>query len=162
MAGPVLITWGTRPFAQRVAKLLPAAQPVLFCAADELPEVLLRSGNYLRAPRADSPAFVHEMLKICLDNNVKTLIPLGSNELYAMAEARQLFSEYGIAIWVPEVIDLAELAVIENPPRQLPLLLLHKGNTVTGAREDEQYDTLSGVFTPSDSGDELALCCIAD
>lgn len=161
MASTVLITQGTRPFAQRVAKLLPAVQTVLFCA-DELPVVLLRVGNYFKAPSTDTPAFVHEMLKLCLDNDVDTLIPLGKHELYAMAEARQLFSEYDIAIWVPEVADLTALPVIENPPRQLPLLLLHNGTAITPALYGGHFDTLSGVFTPSDSGDELALCCIAD
>lgn len=162
MTGKVLITQGTRPFAQRVAKLLPAQQTVLFCAADEMPDVLLRAGNYFKAPRADTPAYVHEMLKVCLDNEIGTLIPLGENELYLMAGARPLFLEYGIAVWIPEAVDLAELAIIANPPRQLPLLVLYNGVAIAGDHESERYDALSGIFTRSDSGDELALCCIAD
>lgn len=160
--GNVLITKGTRPLAQRVAKLLPAGPRILFGSSDEVPDVLLRTGNYLRIPRADAAAFVHEVLKICLDREVATLIPLGADELYPMAEARLLFDEYGIAVCVPEKARLTDLVVIENPPRQLPLLVLHDGRPIHDADGAGQYDGLSGVFTPSDSGDEWALCCIAD
>lgn len=143
--GKVLITYGTRPLAQRVARLLPAGQPVVFGSADEVPEVLLRTGNYLSIPRSAAPAFVHEVLKVCLDRAVTTLVPLGANECYPMAEAKPLFAEYGIAVAVPDLTELESLVIIENPPRQLPLTLFP-----------------NGIFTPSDSGDEWALCCIAD
>ncbi len=162
MVGKVLITQGTRPFAQRVAKLLSAQRVVWFGAADEIPDVLLRMDSYLKIPRADAQAFAHEILKICLDHEIEILIPLGEHELYPMAEARQLFSEYGIAIWVPGVAQLAELPVIGNPPRQFPLMVLCHGTVVVGAHGGERYGALSGVFTQSDSGGELALCCVAD
>lgn len=163
MSSKVLITQGTRPFAQRVAKqMLPAGSIVLFGSADEMPAVLLNTGNYLHITHPKTPAFAHEMLKICLDHVVDVLIPLGRDELFPLAEARQLFAEYGISIWLPDVADLAELTIIENPPRQLPLLLLRDGIPVTDTVNRQQYGSLSGIFSVSDEGDELALCCIAD
>ena len=163
MLSKVLITQGTRPFAQRVAKqLLPPEANVLFGSADEVPAVLLNTGNYLRITHPKMPAFAHEMLKICLDHVVDVLIPLGRDELFPLAEARQLFAEYGIAIWLPDVVDLAELTIIENPPRQLPLLLLRDGVPVADTIDAQQYGSLSGIFSVSDEGGELALCCIVD
>lgn len=162
MHGHVLITQGTRPFAQRVGKLLPDGPRVLFGSSDEVPDVLVQTGNYLQFPKAGSPAFVHRVLKICLDMEVETLLPLGANELYPMAEARQLFAEYGIDVWVPTIPQLAGLPVLENPPRQLPLMVLRNGTVLNRDGNSNRYDTLSGVFTPSDAGDELALCCIGD
>ncbi|WP_143053828.1 ATP-grasp domain-containing protein [Parapedobacter koreensis] len=162
----MLITQGMRPFAQRVANQLSERQRkhVLFGSSEEMPQVLLRLDNYLKIPQVSTAAFAHEMLKTCLDKHVAILIPLGVDELYPLAEARQLFSEYGITICVPSPTELAELAIIENPPKQLPLLLLHHGRPVVADQEQAigQYGTLSGVFSPADSGDELALCCVAD
>ncbi|WP_257669066.1 hypothetical protein [Parapedobacter tibetensis] len=163
MSSKVLITQGTRPFAQRVARELSSPkQQVLFGSADEVPDVLLRTGNYLRIPHPSMPVFVHELLKICLDSEVDILIPMGKNELYPLAKARPLFAEYGVEVWVPDVADLAGLVIIESPPRKLPLLVVSDGVVVTGPEAGKRHGTLSGVFIPSDSGDEMALCCIAD
>ncbi len=164
MGGEVklLMTQGTSPFAQRVAKLLPAGHAVRFAAAI-LPEALLHTGNYLAIPRADVPAFVHELLKACLDGQVEALLPLGAAELHPLAGARQLFAEYGIDVWVPSVGELDGLAVIANPPRPLPLMVLRNGAIVGGAADaGPRYGALSGVFALSDGGDEPALCCVAD
>lgn len=163
MSSNVLITQGIRPFAQRVAReLLPLETTITFGSADEMPDVLINTGNYLRIAQPKTAAFVHEMLKICLDHAVDALIPLGRSELLPLAEARQLFAEYGIAIWLPSITDLTELVIIENPPRRLPLLALHEGIPAITKASGPRYGSLSGVFSISDEGDELALCCIAD
>lgn len=160
MKNNVLITQGMRPFAQRVAKRLPNTYNPLFASAEDVPYVLINGGNFLKIPDADTAAFIHEVLKRCLDREISTVIPLGIQELYPMAEARQLFSEYGIDVWVPNVTALAELPIIENPPKQLPLIVLSEGHDIGGGNVDLRFHDLSGVFTPSDAGEELALCCI--
>ncbi|WP_353184116.1 hypothetical protein [Parapedobacter lycopersici] len=165
MALYTLITQGTQPLAQRLARQLPATHRVVFGAADEMPEVLLRSGNYVRIPQADSPAFAHEMLKRCLDSHVEVLIPLGKYELKPLLEAKLLFNEYGIRVLLPEQALFDQLMLFENPPAQLPLHILENGQPLNHATVDiaGPMDTgLSGVFVLSDSGDEAALCCIAD
>ncbi len=158
----VLMTQGTRPFAQRVAKLLPARWHTFFGSADEMPEVLLGTGNYLRIPKWSSPTYAHEMLKICLDLEVDTLFPLGTGELQLLAASMQLFGEYGIDLWAPDVADLEEMVIMENPPRALPLLVLRAGIPIDDTMAEQQYGSLSGVFTLSDDGQQLALCCMPD
>ncbi|MFC3196756.1 hypothetical protein ACFOET_03935 [Parapedobacter deserti] len=163
LIGKVLITQGTRPFAQRVAKLMsPISGQVLFGSSDDVPNVLLRTGSYLKIPQVNAPAFIHEVLKVCLDRGINTLLPLGIHELYPMAEAQQLFSEYSVAVWVPEVTELDSIPVIKNPPVQLPLIVFKDGVPLGTTQSDDRYRRLSGVFSLSDSGDEAALCCIAD
>lgn len=158
----VLITQGMRPFAHRVAKKLSTACIPLFGSAEEIPYVLINGGNFTTIPPANAPAFIHEVLKICLDREISAVIPLGAQELYPMAEARQLFSEYGVDIWVPPVTVLAGLPIFENPPKELPLTILSGGRVIAGGNVGQQVESLSGVFTSSDSGEEWALCCIAD
>ncbi|SFC20312.1 hypothetical protein SAMN05421747_10665 [Parapedobacter composti] len=159
MDAKVLVTQGMCPLAQRVARLLPAAT-VLFGSADDLPEVLLRTGNYLKLPQPDNPAFVHEVLKRCLDSEVQLLIPLGLDELYPLAAVRPLFSEYGIAIGVPTPMELDNLVVVQNPPKAHPLLILQDGRELAAGAGGTSHGALSGVFTPLDSGEGLALCCV--
>ncbi len=162
MQDKVLITQGMRPFAQRVAKMLPVTYRPLFGSAEDVPNVLINQGNFLRIPQVNTPVFVHEVLKKCLDNEISAVIPLGIEELYPLAEARLLFLEYNIDIWVPDVTVLANLPVIQNPPKQLALIVLAGSSMIADGSTDKRFEGLSGVFTPSDSGDELALCCIAD
>src|SRR5690606_18818654 len=96
LADRVLITQGTRPFAQRVGKLLQMEQSVQFGTAEEIPDVLLQTSKYIRLPAADIPAFEHEMLRTCLDNGIDVLIPLGETEVYLLSMVLALFAEYGI------------------------------------------------------------------
>jgi len=134
-----------RAFAQRVARRLPASYKPLFGSAEEVPQVLLDQGNFCSLLPVTAPAFLHQLLKVCLDRQVAAILPLGIEELYPIAEARSLFSEYGVEVWLPDAATLASIPIIENPPKQLRLKL-----------------TEEGVFTPSDSGNELALCCVSE
>ncbi len=161
MASRVLITQGTRPFAQRLGKLLQAEHTVQFGSAEEIPFVLLQTGRYVQFPGISTGAFEHGLLRICLDNSIDVLIPLGEEEIDLLVRAKQLFAEYGIAIWGPDAADPGQLTLIKNPGRHLPLLVFDHGIAVVGETGSEQPSTLSGVFTPLASG-ELALCCIAD
>jgi len=162
MANKVLITQGTRPFAQRVGKLLQAQQTVQFGTADEIPHVLLQTGDYVRFAGVDTPAFEHEILRTCLDNGIDVLIPLGEAEVYLLSRAQALFAEYGIAMWIPDAIHLAQLEIIRNPERRYPLLVLDHGVAVAGEQQGEYSRALSGVFTRPTPNDELVLCCITD
>src|SRR5690606_1429922 len=108
------------------------------------------------------PTFVHEVLRRCMDNAIELVIPLGMAELYPMAAARPLFAEYDIALCVPEMAALAELMIVENPPREMPLSILQEGAAIAGNTPGMQQGALSGVFTPSDTDHDMALCCVTD
>ena len=163
MADYMLITQGTQPFAQRLGRQLAAGRQVLFGAADGLPEVLLRSGNYVRLPHVDTSAFTHEMLKVCLDHGVTHLVPLGISELRPLLEAKILFGEYGVSVLLPDSRVFDELTHFENPPAQLPLVVLEDGKPIDQLEPEEIADaSLSGVYVRSDSGDTFALCCLSD
>ncbi|MFB2121409.1 hypothetical protein [Parapedobacter sp. 2B3] len=162
MASRVLITQGTRPFAQRVGRLLQASYTVQFGSADEVPAVLLHTGNYFQLPAINAPAFEHELLRTCMDNGIDTLIPLGEKEIRLLVRTQELFAEYGIAIWIPDVALFGELDVISHPDRRCPLVVLNRGMAVAGGQQHAYPDTLSGVFAELGPTDGLALCCVAD
>jgi len=158
----LLVTQGMHPFSQRVGRLLTAEYQLLFGDSGDLPDVLVRTGNYVKLPSPGSVSFVHEMLKSCLDRQVELVVPLGAEELLSMADARQLFEEYGISVCVPDRSELPDLPVVQTPPRALPLLVLLDGRPIHRVRTEIQVTGLSGVFTPADSGDFWALCCIGE
>jgi len=160
----LLITQGTTPFAQRIAKRFGDERRIryYFVSSDPIPDVLIRSGSYKEIPAANEATFVHELLKLALDRQVTHLLPLGMDEVLLLTDAKQLFIEYDIQILVPDRAALAGLEVMENPPRQLELVLLEKGLRITqnGQREEPPIDeALSGVFCISDE-DIPYLCLI--
>ena len=156
----MLITHGTRPFAQRVGKLLQPRYEVLFGSADELPHVLLQVGGYMWLPDAGTAAFEHELLTSCLDNGIDVVVPLGEDEVGLLARAQPLFAEYGIALWMPDTMHPEEVRLMHDPDRRLPLLVLDRGVAVAGDQQQAHPPTLSGVFAQPNPGEGLQLCCI--
>jgi hypothetical protein len=65
---------------------------------DDAPEVMFKSGAIKKLPHPASPAYPHQMLTFCLDNNVNTVFVLNAQEINALEAALQLFCEYGIDI----------------------------------------------------------------
>jgi len=142
--------------------LLQGTYEVRFGSADDVPRVLLQTGNYIQLPEVGTAAFEHELLRACLDNHIDAVVPLGEKEVDALAGVQQLFAEYGIALWMPDAVYAGAHSRLRNPERRLPLVVLDRGNAVAGRQPDEQADGLSGVFTRATPEETLALCCIAD
>lgn len=162
MATRILITHGTRPLAQRVGKLLQGQYDVQFGSADEMPQVLLHTGQYVQFPGVDAAAFEHGLLRACLDNRIDVLIPLGEKEMGLLRPAQPLFAEYGIAIWIPDAAHSGELGLMGNPERRFPLVVLDQGVAVAGEPVDKQPAALSGVFVRPAPTEALELCCVVD
>lgn len=64
----------------------------------ELPAIMLKNANMIKLPNPASASYAHEMLTLCLDKNIETVYPMRESEMALLAEAGQLFSEYGIKI----------------------------------------------------------------
>ncbi|MEI2275053.1 hypothetical protein OHD16_23180 [Sphingobacterium sp. ML3W] len=155
----ILITFGTRPLAMRIARKLSDSFEVLYASSEEIPELLLKSGNYAVIPKGWLPTFAHEVLKLSLDQQVDYVLPLGGFELEPLAEAKVLFDEYQISVLVPDKDILETFSIIENPPADLPYVLLSKGNNLLG--EEIYENTLDGLLVTSDSAEEFALVCVS-
>lgn len=143
----------------RIAKKLAGKFEVLYASSEEIPELLLKSGNYVSIPKGLLPTFAHEVLKLSLDQQVDYVLPLGGFELEPMAEAKVLFDEYQIAVLVPDKDILDAFPIIENPPVDLPYVLLSKGDNLLG--DDVAENTLDGLLVRSDSEEDFALVCVS-
>jgi len=155
----ILITFGTRPLAMRIAKKLGADFEILYASSEEIPELLLKSGNYAPIPKGLLPTFAHEVLKLSLDRQIDYVLPLGGFELEALSEAKVLFEEYQISVLVPDKDLLDTIPIMENPPADLSYILLSKGKNLFDSATYEK--SLDGLFVASDSGEDLALICVS-
>lgn len=152
----MLITFGTRPLAQRLSKILNTHFEIIFATSEEVPSFL--SANYNTIPTAANPTFAHELLKLCLDKQIDFLLPLGLAEINALTEAKILLEEYGTKLLSPSKEELEELFVLENPPSNIDLILCEKGvNLISDSKLEIE---MTGLFAVSDEGDDLALCTI--
>lgn len=154
MRGTILITFGTRPFGQRIGRLLASRYKVAYASSDPFPEVLKELG-YRRIPIGDSPTFAHEILKLCLDEGYNFVLPLGKQEGQPLHEARVLMAEYGVKVLWPSESD--ERFFLESPSGTVHVLQEGK-DMLTEKQESEAY--FSGVAMLSDGGGQPILCLI--
>lgn len=148
----ILITLGTRPFAQRVGRLLSSRYGVVYASSEPFPDILLKQ-HYHKIPTGANPTFVHEVLKLCLDKGCQMILPLSKIELSSLHEAQILLAEYGITVLLPH--HLEDCFILENPAG--PVRILKSGKDML---TDEQLADMgfSGVGMLSDSGEEAVLC----
>lgn len=152
----ILITFGTEPLAQRIGKLLADQYTLLYASSQPFPEILLKQ-NYRKVPTASNPTYVHEVLKLALDEAIDFILPLGQGELQALQEARILFEEYGINLLMP--ISLDGILITEKPDKHLPIQVVHEGKDVLtdNVVADSSF---SGAAIVSDSGEDVVLCVV--
>lgn len=68
----------------------------------DLPGFML-SDNLIKLPDPASVSYAHQLLSLCLDNSIGLVYVLDDNEAHQLAEAKQLFTEYGIQINTDEI-----------------------------------------------------------
>lgn len=64
----------------------------------ELPGFMLKNLGLIKLPNPSSVSYTHEMLALCLDNDVETIYVLNGEELAWLRESELLFNEYNISI----------------------------------------------------------------
>ena len=100
----ILITAANTPKAYQLAHILPKQQVVFADAA--LQQFII--------PDENSSSYAHELLSFCLNHQVEEVFPLKSKEIKALAEAKVLFKEYGIAICIPDLLTAHKLNNLQD------------------------------------------------
>jgi len=94
----VLITAAADSAAFRLARIL-NKENIIFAGYDDMP--IIPGKRFLRIPAANSSSFIHEVLKVCLDHNIKEIYPLKLDEILEFSTSRQLFQEFDIKLIIP-------------------------------------------------------------
>ncbi|MBE8713311.1 hypothetical protein [Sphingobacterium hungaricum] len=153
----ILVTYGTRPLAQRVKQILQNQFDVYFATCEEIPSILTKS--YSGIPTGANPTFAHEVLKLALDLGINYILPLGKQELLPFAEAKILFEEYDIELLVPSKERLEDLFILENPNKEMNLDVFIDGRSIIQSRTIDFAD-FSGLGLVSDDEDDVVLCVV--
>lgn len=93
----ILITGASSVVAYRLKSKL-YNEEVILGDYVELPAFMLEGGSMLKLPNPNNESYPHQMLTLCLDNDVTRVFAMGDDEYNFLNNAAQLFSEYGIEI----------------------------------------------------------------
>lgn len=151
----ILITYGTRPLAQRIGNMLKNKYEVTYGSCESFPD-LLKKQNYFVLQTAANPVFVHELLKVCLDEGIDVVLPLGEAEYQPLHQARILLAEYGVDLLLPD--SFSDYFTLENPPKELSVQVFKDGQDLMTDAHASIFS--SGAAVRSDSGDDFALCVV--
>ena len=94
-----LITAATSSQAYQLKSQL-NSDHVLLGDFHELPVILIQSGKVLALPNPNEAAYTHQMLALCLDQDIHIVYPLRYEEKQLLLNAKQLFNEYDIQILI--------------------------------------------------------------
>ncbi|UKJ06158.1 hypothetical protein [Solitalea lacus] len=94
----VLLTGAQLPQTEQIYNALSSGQYTVFLADTSD----LTGDFFVQIPLYSDSAFAHKILKLCLDNEFKVVIPQIPAEIKALAPAKTLFAEYGIALICPD------------------------------------------------------------
>lgn len=149
----ILVTAGTTALALKVKNLLNNKYEVILASADEVPSVLQKS--FVALPKLYASTYIHEMLKMSLDNSVDFVLPLDMEEINILNQNLALFEEYGVSLLVPDVKSFSDIPKISLIPNGLELVLLYDGVDMISGKSTEVFQNGLGVL--SDSGVDLLL-----
>lgn len=100
----ILITAANSPKAYQLAHILPK-EDIIF--ADSAFQSFI-------IPDENRSSYAHELLSLCLDHQIEGVFPLKSKEVKSLAEAKVLFKEYGIEIFIPDLLTAHKLNHLQD------------------------------------------------
>lgn len=142
----ILITAASYSAAFKIDRML-GSPSVYFGEQLEMPPI--PGKKFIHLPEVASSSYINEMLKLCLDNQISTVLPLKRTEILALSTARQLFEEYGIDMIIPSDIYIQN-SLNEWTSLGTELLILSDGQVIAGIIPDEfslPANENSGIFS---------------
>jgi hypothetical protein len=133
----ILITAANAAQAYQLKSILNADADVALGDYLEIPKLMVTLGRMIKTPDPNGNTFVHEMLALCLDKGINKVYALRRAELLPLAQARQLFTEFDIALYVPSIALINSNS--GNNDAHGKIVVLENGNVVAG-------DVTSPVF----------------
>jgi hypothetical protein len=139
-----LITAARTAAAYRIKSII-KTDVVLGDFAD-LPQTMIKAGSMIKTPNPADAAFAHQMLTLCLDNQIEAIAPLRIEEIKLLAEAKQLFNEFGIILY----INTNEKVTINTTLGYEHIAIIDQNNIVWSTMDitpQLPLDIESGIFT---------------
>jgi len=93
----ILITAATGAHAYKLKSKLNSPDVVLGDHLD-LPAFMLKGQTFIKLPDPVIDTYAHQMLTLCLDNEIETVYLLNRQEIAVLLRSEQLFKEYNITL----------------------------------------------------------------
>lgn len=156
---PALITGASNAAAFRLARLF-AKEGLVFGSNEQLSD--FSSFKFITIPLATSPSFCHELLKICLDNQIKEIFPLLKNEIIELASSKVLFEEFDIKIIMPS-INFINLGLLNLDKSQCKVVIIKNSEFIAGdlPPQNKLPKEESGIFYWEIVNDEVMFSLFA-
>lgn len=158
----ILITGGTAIAALKLLKAFENKEVVL---ADYGTVPMLKSAAYqmISLGKKNEEIVAHNILNVCLDEGITTVLPLYSFEVAALAKARVLFAEFGIDLLLPDDEWLKRCFDESQAPKLNDWAIYHSGKLLYASSDlpiwlVPQKDNLNGAFTLTN--DQFSLITI--
>jgi hypothetical protein len=151
-----LITAASESAAFRLARLF-SEKVLFFGSIEEIPNI--GDTKFIKIPSAKSSSFSHELLKICLDNEINEVYPLVLDEIIELSSSRILFEEYNIKIIIPSS-NYINLELLNYSFSLTNLIVLINGVIMAGNRPPNNslpFQELNGVFKWGIIDDEVTF-----
>lgn len=151
----ILITAGTTSLALKVKNILANKFDITLGTSGDIPSIL--KNTYIQLPKENTIGYIHEILKIALDNNFNYILPLTVAEAYILSKNLIIFEEYDIKILLTEPAVMEELMTIDNPSNTMPLVLLENGVDLISGKKTNSAWTGLGVLSDEESDFAIVL-----
>jgi len=145
---PDLITAASHSQAYKLERLLKSGD-VTFADHQQLPSLAYPGRKLMKVPQSSSPSYAHEILDLALNAGITRIFPLYKGEILPLAEARQLFMEYGISVIVPSVVWVRKHSSDVQSSQSGNLVVLEYGQVLAGNLPTHVLlpeEGLTGVF----------------
>ena len=155
---PVLITAASHAEAYKIERLLQLPD-VIFGDHEELPHLSFSGRKFIRIPQGNSASYAHEILDLALNSSVHKIIPLYADEVLPLAEARQLFAEYGISVLVPSLLWVKQ-HLSDGINRLSEPIVIEAGKVIAGQLPEKALlpeENFSGIFQVESDKDIFAF-----
>lgn len=89
-----------RAFQNELTKLYPDGQIITIDMNPELSPACQVADHFVKVKRATHPSYISDILKVCLEHDVKMIVPTIDTELQVLADYKKLFAAHDIHLIV--------------------------------------------------------------
>ncbi len=152
----ILITGGKSALALKMVKAF-ASYQIVIADYGEMPSFSSKAYQFISLGEKNDDTIAHTLLNYCLNEEVDLILPLHAFEVFAMAKAKVLFSEFNINIILPEDQNLSTYVDFNTISRSDNWAVFRDGNTLFMSLPNEQLiafaktSQLNGAFYFNDA-----------
>lgn len=158
----ILLTGGKSAVALKLSKAFTNDQVVLADYGD-VPVFASKDYAFISIGVKNEDVLAHNLLNVCLNENVDAVLPIHSFEVEALAKAEVLFNEFNITLLLPNAFELANYFKTVEISKGEHWGVFNKGDLIFSTQVNEEIvelgknKNLNGAFYIKNNKDIILL-----